>query len=100
MGMTLEAGLNEAPPVWLVPMLFVASVSCVLLLQLGFPPTRADMVLSRLPALNAGLNLAATVSLLVGFIFARRRAYAALPWFAHSSAEAATRTHAPGHQAG
>ena len=79
MGMSVEvAGQRIAePPKWLIPVLSLASLTCVLTLVLGLPPTRTDIAVTRLPALNAGLNSAATVSLLFGYVFVRRRQYQA-----------------------
>ncbi len=61
----------EPAPAWLLPWLSLASAACVLLLLVGFPPLRSDAG-GFLPALNAGLNLAATVCLLTGYRFIRR----------------------------
>lgn len=67
------SGPGSAPaPGWLYPALAAASVACVALLVYGLPPSRPDFGASALPALNAGLNSAAAVCLVVGYRFIRR----------------------------
>ncbi|HEV8245802.1 MAG TPA: DUF420 domain-containing protein, partial [Polyangiaceae bacterium] len=68
----ISAPRGAPPPAWLWPALTAASLGCVLVMQLVFPSLRSDVGRSRLPALNAGLNLAATLSLLVGYRFIRQ----------------------------
>lgn len=59
-------------PSWLNPFLLALSAVCVLVLVALLPPTRVDVDVTRLPALNAGLNSAATLCLVVGYLFIRR----------------------------
>jgi uncharacterized membrane protein YozB (DUF420 family) len=73
--MSIELQVERAPN-WLFPALLAASALCVLTLVYGLPPSRPDFA-STLPALNAGLNSAATVCLLVGYRFIRRGQVAA-----------------------
>ncbi len=71
MSAPLAVARDEAPPAWLLPWLALSSAACVALLVFGLPPLRADAG-GTLPALNAGLNLAASVSLVTGYLFIRR----------------------------
>jgi putative membrane protein len=59
-------------PSWLNPLLLALTAFSVLVLVALLPPTRVDVDVTRLPALNAGLNSAATLCLVVGYVFIRR----------------------------
>ncbi len=75
MGLSIEL---EPAPHWLLPALLAASALCVATLVYVLPPLRPDLGgTSALPALNAGLNSAATVCLLIGYRFIRRGQIAA-----------------------
>jgi uncharacterized membrane protein YozB (DUF420 family) len=66
-------GPGQRPvPAWLNAVLAAASAASVALLVYGLPPTRPDFGDSALPALNAGLNTAAGVCLMIGYSFIRR----------------------------
>jgi uncharacterized membrane protein YozB (DUF420 family) len=79
LGMSLELSgpAAEPAPSWLLPVLAAATALCVAILVYALPPSRADFAASILPALNAGLNSAATVCLLFGYRFIRRGQIAA-----------------------
>jgi putative membrane protein len=59
-------------PTWLNPLLLALSAASVLVLVALLPPTRVDIDVTRLPALNAGLNSAAGLCLVMGYVFIRR----------------------------
>lgn len=72
-------------PSWLNPLLLALSAVSVLVLVGLLPPTRVDVAVSRLPALNAGLNSAAALCLVVGYVFIRQGnvlAHRRCMWFA------------------